>query len=159
MARTRLSVVAHEFRHEYAEAIKDDRELIDVKKATAIEWNNAAWLSPFAPGRITPDLQTAEATVRMTQERVPAYNHTLAALQAETGKLKEARSGLLRFLGSGDAINDSAWYLQGRIAEALGFVDTAAEIYSKILPPSRPSPDDAYQLAQIRLGVLRSATH
>jgi tetratricopeptide (TPR) repeat protein len=158
-AAARVGARAHQLRHEYADAIQAYRTLTSANKATATDWNNAAWLTLFAPGKLVPDTKSAETAVRMSQERTIAFIHTLSAIQAETGKLKEARAGLLRYIGTSDTISDSVWYLEGRIAEGLGMKEAAVEIYSKITKPERLTGDGAYELAQIRSGVTRAASN
>ncbi len=158
-AAARVQARAHQSRHEYVDAIAAYRTLSNGNKAMPIDWNNLAWLSLFVPGKIAPDIKSAETSVRLTQERNLPSIHTLSAIQAEIGKLKEARAGLLRYLGTSDAINDSAWYVEGRIAESLGLKEAAIEIYSKISRPPRPIGDAAYDLAQVRLGVMRGSSN
>jgi tetratricopeptide (TPR) repeat protein len=156
IAIAHLITLAHQARQEYAQAIESDLVLINTKKAAAGDWNSAAWLSLFAPGKIAPDLKSAETAVRMTQDRNLPAIHTLACVQAELGKLKEARDGLLRYLGTSATISTSGWYLEGRIAEALGLTGSAAAIYSNIAKPARLTGSDAWDLAQIRLAVIQS---
>jgi tetratricopeptide (TPR) repeat protein len=158
-AVARVRARAHQSRHAYLEAMEAYRTLSNANKAMPIDWNNLAWLSLFVPGKIAPDVKSAETSVRLTQERNLPSIHTLSAIQAEIGKLKEARAGLLRYLGTSDAINDSAWYVEGRIAESLGLKEAAMEIYSKIARPPRPIGDAAYDLAQVRLGVMRGSSN
>jgi tetratricopeptide (TPR) repeat protein len=154
----RVKARAHLARYEFAEAIEAYRALCSSNKGTPTDWNNLAWISIFVPGKIAPDLKSAETAVRLTQERTIGFIHTLSSIQVEMGKLKEARAGLVRYLGTGDTINDSAWYLEGRIAEDLGLKETAAAIYSTIAKPSRPGGDSAYDLAQIRMKVMQAAS-
>jgi hypothetical protein len=108
---------------------------------------------------MVPDTNAAETSVRLTQERNLGSVHTLAAVQAETEKLKEARAGLLRYLGSADAPNDQVWYLEGRIAEALGLKDVAAGLYNRIPKAQHPVGDGAYDIEQVRLKVLGAGSH
>ena len=130
-------------------------------KATALDWNNEAWLTLFLPAELKPAGDAANTANRLTQGRNSAYVHTLAAIQAETGQLKEARQSLVRYLGFFDAstpINASAQYLMGRIAEGLGMPEIAEKFYSALSKPKVDSGDDAYDLAQIRLKIMLSAT-
>jgi len=147
--------------HKYLEAVKTYQAACKSAKATAFDWNNEAWLTLFLPADVKPDGDAANKANQLTQGRNSAYVHTLAAIQAETGQLKEARQSLVRYLGFFDVstpINGSAQYLMGRIAEGLGMRETAEKFYSALTPPKINMGDDAYDLAQIRLKIMPSAT-
>jgi len=93
----------------------------------------------------------------LTQNRNVNDIHTLGAVLAETGQLKEARQMLVRYLASVDpsaGMTDAARYLVGRIAEGIGLRDTAQETYSAIARPKVEAGDSVYDLAQIRLKVM-----
>jgi len=45
----------------------------------------------------------------------------------------------------------------GRIAEGIGLNQTAEQIYTAIAKPKMETGDDVYDLAQIRLKVMRQA--
>jgi hypothetical protein len=92
----------------------------------------------------------------MTQERTLSHLHTMGAIQAELGHVKEAREMLVRYLNNSETINASANYLVGRIAEEIGLFDIAVDIYSKIPKPKVLSGDDAYDIAQLRLKIVRA---
>jgi tetratricopeptide (TPR) repeat protein len=150
-----------EVQHKYADAVEAYRAAAKSAKATSVDWNDAAWLTLFAPGVLPPDLEGANTANRMTQGRNSADIHTLGAIQAELGQLKEARQSLVRYLSFFDAgtsgINVSAQCLMGRIAEGLGLKETAERTYSAIPKPKTDVGDSAYDLAQIRLKVMSQA--
>ena len=82
----------------------------------------------------------------------PHVGHIVS--RAQSGS-KEARDGLLRYAnGNFAGIDDSSWYLEGRIAEGIGLADVAAEFYAKIAKPVRLSGTGAYELAQVRLARI-----
>jgi tetratricopeptide (TPR) repeat protein len=147
--RSRAYLMEHKFR----QAVDAMQELCNVNKCAGTDWNNLAWFTLFSPGDLKPDLTAAETAMRQSSQPSASWHHTLGSVQAELGKLKEARAELLLYLGRG-AINDSAWYLEGRIAEGLGMTDIATGIYANIKRPERLTGDGAYELAQVRLRAL-----
>ena len=161
---TRIQARVYSMRHQFADTLQVYRDLCGASKCEATDWNTFAWVSLFpaadvSPSDAKPEIGAAETAVRTSQGRIPAYVHTLATLQAQTGKIKEAHDGLLRYLGTGDNINDSALFLQGSIAEALNLPQVAIGIYGKISKPEILIGDSDYELAQIRIARLRTAAH
>ena len=151
----RIRIRALQDQHKFAEAIALYRELCASNKAGAADWNNLGWLTLFVPGQ-PPETKAVETALRMTQERTLAYLHTMGSIEAELGHVKEARDLLLRYVNSSETVNDSASYLVGRIAEELGLLDLATDIYSKIPKPKVPTGDAAYDIAQLRLKIVRT---
>ena len=146
--------------HKYEEAAKAFKRVTDTRKAVASDYNNEAWLTLFSPGVRLPDLEAANTANRLTQNRAAGDLHTLSAVQAERGELRDARQNLVRYLtlaGPPPNINDAARYLMGRIAEGLGLRETATETYDAIAKPKVDTGDDVYALAQVRLKALRSS--
>jgi tetratricopeptide (TPR) repeat protein len=98
-----------------------------------IDLNNQAWFL-LAQGHGEDALPLAERAVRLVSGR--ASLHTLACVQADLGRLVEARSTVLdrieRFEGGNAAAPDALVF--GRIAEHLGEAAEAAEIYRRALP-------------------------
>jgi tetratricopeptide (TPR) repeat protein len=143
--------------HKYGEASRAYQAACESPKATAVDWNNRAWLTLFEPGTLKPDEDSANVGLRLTQGRGAPEIHTMSAILAETGQLKEARQMLIRYMAlfyASEGINVSARYVLGRLAEQLGLADAATAIYTGIPRPKIDIGDDAYDLAQIRLKVM-----
>ncbi len=151
---------AFQAQHNYLQAVLAYQAACKSVKATAVDWNNEAWLTLFLPGELKPDVDAANTANRLTQGRNSADVHTLGSIQADTGQLKDARQSLVRYLSFFDAttgINESAQYLMGRIAEGIGLRETAEKFYSAIAKPKVDGGDAAYDIAQIRLKVMGQA--
>jgi len=144
----------------YGEAVQAYQVVCSSAKATAGTWNSKAWLTLFAPGAVTPDVEAANTANRLTQGRSSYVWGTLGSVLAETGQLKEARQALVGYLGLFDpstGIDGAARYVIGRIAEGLGLRETAEESYSAIARPKLDGGDDVYDLAQVRLKIMQQA--
>jgi tetratricopeptide (TPR) repeat protein len=132
--------------------------LIKVGKATAMDYNSLAWFSLCINQVSEEDIQAAQRSALLSQNREWTVLHTLASLYAETGKSSEARDMALQSLElSGKSDTDSStWYVLGRIAENYGFVDAAAASYRKVKPPEKAQPQftSCYMLAQRRLAAI-----
>lgn len=153
--RTRARALS--IQHKYGEASRAYQAACESSKATAVDWNNRAWLTLFEPGTLKPDVDSANVGLRLTQGRGAPEIHTMSAILAETGQLKEARQMLIRYMAlfnASEGINVSARYVLGRISEQLGLADAATAIYTGIPSPKTNIGDDAYDLAQIRLKVM-----
>jgi tetratricopeptide (TPR) repeat protein len=157
VAALRMRARVFQLQHKYREAAQTCQLACKSSKATAVDWNDEAWLTLFLPGELQPDMDAANTANRLTQGRNTSDVHTLASVQAEAGQLKEARQSLVRYLSFYDAwaaINEPARYLIGRIAEGVGLRETAEQFYSTVAKPRIESGDDVYDLAQIRLKVI-----
>jgi hypothetical protein len=80
--------------------------------------------------------------------------HALAGLYAATGKSIEARTALLKDIDDDNRgmLEDSDWYVLGRIAENYGVEDYAIAAYRHVKPQNGPAT--VSELAQRRLDRL-----
>jgi tetratricopeptide (TPR) repeat protein len=135
-------------------------------KATASEFNAVAWGGVFEPGAASRAVGYAEEGARSSNRRDYSVLHTLAVLYAEQGRHKLALStiGEAIALGREHPVSPSAWYVYGRVAEALGFPEDARTYYQRCKEEPRPFidpvPEDetrsrsTWKLAQQRLAQL-----
>ena len=121
------------------------------------DWNMLAWLGLFGSGT----LEGAEMDGRRALEvsRSPAYLHTLACVEAELGKVKEAHDLLVeeQRANADDGPMPEDWYPWGRIAEQLGLHDTAESDYKRVPADEDSSPIATAALAKKRLGLSENA--
>jgi Tetratricopeptide repeat len=73
---------------------------VDSGLADAETYNNLAWLSLFSGGPTDADVDLALRAVNLAGARSAAALHTLAAIYAEMGRVKEARGALGQVLAS-----------------------------------------------------------
>jgi len=154
-AALRLRARAAEYQGNYKDAIGIYQHLSEARNITAGDWNNMAWATLFAPGEAEPNMEWAQKAVQLTQGRNRAAIQTLASVQAEAGKLKEARETILRYIGERDPVDPGTLYVTGRIAEQLGLADATMAMYSKIDKPDRTNGVALYDLAKIRIATVQ----
>ena len=147
-----------QLRGDYVKAKAAWKRIIDSGKAEPQDLNSSAWNSLFTGQVGTSDIGNILKAVQL-HNNDPAYLHTLGCLYAEVGKTKEAREVLIEAM---DSLNlnepdDNYKYAFGRIAEQYGERQLALDYYSQINKPERPIdvPDSSYELAQIRVQVLK----
>ena len=150
----RLRARSDASRGEYKDAVEIYRTIAETKNLTAGDWNNMAWATLFLPGEIEPNLEWAQRAIQLSQGRDLPAVQTLASVQAEVGKLKEARESILRYIGQRDPIDQGTWYVMGRIAEQLGFANTATAMYAKIKAPDVMNGVTLYDLAKVRISTI-----
>jgi tetratricopeptide (TPR) repeat protein len=138
------------------------QNIMDEGKAEPNDLNLIAWLSLFT-GKVEPaDLEDALKAAELSKNA--AYTlHTLGCVYAEIGKTKQAREVLIQAM---DALNldepdEDYWYAFGRIAEQYGEREVALANYARVTKPKKEIQieDSTYQLAQIRLRILRADQH
>jgi transglutaminase-like putative cysteine protease/Flp pilus assembly protein TadD len=146
-------------RGNYAAARGWIQKLIDQGKANASLLNSMAWFSLYTGKADETDVATAMKATQMDHDN-PAILHTLACLNAEVGKSKEAHDLLLHAMDdlNLDEPNDDYWYAFGRIAEQYGERDTAVSDYRKLEKPKNAMmiPTSSWQLAQNRLKAMET---
>jgi transglutaminase-like putative cysteine protease/Flp pilus assembly protein TadD len=146
-------------RGNYAAARGWIQKLIDQGKADASLLNSMAWFSLYTGKADETDVATAMKATQMDHDN-PAILHTLACLNAEVGKSKEAHDLLLHAMDdlNLDEPNDDYWYAFGRIAEQYGERDTAVSDYRKLEKPKNAMmiPTSSWQLAQNRLKAMET---
>jgi tetratricopeptide (TPR) repeat protein len=161
-------VAAHELKSGVAMARDQNEEsmalmrgLIDAGKATAVSFNNLAWMEIVESEVSEQTLLHAQQAVAMDNYANPASLHTLATVYAELGRLSEARDVLLSVLESraGPELESPDWYILGRIAEDYGVARAAEAAYERVEPPEDSSglTSSTYSIAQRRLEALRAA--
>jgi tetratricopeptide (TPR) repeat protein len=154
-AAIRIRARAAESRGNYKNAVAVYRELSETRDIAAADWNNMAWATLFAPGEVEPNLEWAQKAVQLSQGRDLAAIQTLASVQIELGKIKEARESVLRYIGELDPVDPGTSYVMGRIAEQLGFAPEAITFYSRIEKPERASVVSLYDLVKARSAFAR----
>lgn len=137
----------------FAEAKALRSELMTSAPGWAANHNNAAWLGMFA-GPSQQDVDHALKALEL--ERSPGSLHTLGCLYAELGWLDKAGKTLveLRGLREGRVLEPQDWYIVGRVAEHLGFLDEAKRAYNEVNKPEHVLRTSTYSLAQRRLQNL-----
>jgi tetratricopeptide (TPR) repeat protein len=140
-----------------SEARRIDEKLIATGKAGAWVYNNAAWRSLQGGGPVTDkDLGYALKAAQAEPNDGKVLN-TLAALNAELGRVEDARETLMKAIAShpdGDPSN-ADWYVVGRIAEQLSLPDEAKAAYARAVSSGKGGRDSVYQLAQKRLKGIK----
>lgn len=132
--------------------------LIQSGRATAMEYNNLAWLDVMQGSTSADTLQNAQHAVTLTNHSDAASLHTLATVYAELGHVTEARDVLMALLKNRASreLESPDWYIIGRIGELYGVPDAAIEAYEKVEPPAEGKGTDSstYAIASRRLRAL-----
>jgi len=145
---------------EREEAVRLLAAWIATGRATPGAENQLAW-SRLTLGRVgDEDIAAARRAVAGASAGMAAYaaRHTLAALYAERGQVREAGETLVEGIeGSGGARpRPLDWYVLGRMAEQVGETEAAVLAYRRVTP-SKEDPDrpgSCNDLARRRLKVL-----
>jgi tetratricopeptide (TPR) repeat protein len=138
----------------FAEASQHRTQLMASAPNWADNYNNAAWTGLFA-GPTQQDIDYALRALEL-QRKAP-HLHTLGCLYAELGQLDKAGKTLLELRGmrKDGILASEDWYIVGRVAEHLGFLDDARRAYAEIKKPEYLVRTATYNLAQLRLQKLR----
>ena len=139
------------------EAVQVAKEAAETPHATPAEWNEYGWISLFAG---EADEEKMHAVERAQGRPQMAMRHTLASMQAEIGKLNEARQTALQALDefAYKAPDSTWWYVFGRIAEQLGANSSALLYYQRVeTETENDDPLSTYALARKRLAALDGA--
>jgi tetratricopeptide (TPR) repeat protein len=115
------------------------------------------WLSQYHSAITDADVARIQKSVEGTRSTYAPGLKTLAALKAETGKPAEALEFLKLGINiSGGNIENSDWYIIGRIYEQYGEREAAANAYRKVKPSAKYPllVNSAYPLAQKRLAAI-----
>jgi transglutaminase-like putative cysteine protease/tetratricopeptide (TPR) repeat protein len=150
---------------QWSEAHQQVQARLKQGKATVDELNTVAWAALFQSVDLGAAVRLAEEGVRMSKRRSFAVMHTLAVLYAEQGRFALALSTIKEALALEREypVPSDAWYVFGRVAEALGFPEDARRYYERCNETERayldPIPIDerrdhsTWQLAQRRLAA------
>ncbi|TMB27244.1 MAG: hypothetical protein E6J61_20285 [Deltaproteobacteria bacterium] len=105
------------------------------------------------------EVAKARRAVDLDQRPVRTHQHTLAALQALTGHVNEARQTLFRWVDvkEADELDESEWLLAGLVAEGDGLPRTALGAYAHIASPPLPRPLSTAVVARQREKALNGA--
>jgi len=128
---------AHE-RRDVDEALKRFARLEEAGRTESLDLNNHAWFL-LEVGRAQEALALAERAVQ--EGGGPPALHTLASVQADLGRPRDARDTIIRKLelfGGGEPEPVDA-FVFGRIAEYLGEVDLAASAYDRSVAGAKES--------------------
>lgn len=130
------------------------RPLVQAGRASAQLLNTLAWAAVVA-GHVT-DLTLSDAQASTEKAARRPTLHTLACVHAERGELAEARQVHLRGFQTAPGAEPftADWYVVGRIAEQLGFPDTARRAYGKML---ESQGEEGQRLAKRRMDALGKA--
>ncbi len=136
--------------NKFSEAAALETQICANPKASGFDWNDLAWVDLFVHADEKSMQGAADKAVELTGGRSAAVLHTLAVVQASTGRLKDARANGYELMDrSGDP--DQVLTIFGRIAEQLEIRDVAADYYSRVKKPESNSALSAYRFAQMRL--------
>ena len=116
------------------------------------DFNQYTWNALFLGKVGNEDVSLLQRAITEKSDSGYAEIHTLACLEAETGKTKEARELLLRAMDSGglDEPNEAIWYGFGRIAEEYGLVGAALSLYKRVEKSEGDEiPTSTYNLARV----------
>ena len=121
--------------------------------------NNAAWNALVRNQAGEAEVAKARRAVDLDQRPVRTHQHTLAALQALTGHVNEARQTLFRWVDvkEADELDESEWLLAGLVAEGDGLPRTALGAYAHIASPPLPRPLSTAVVARQREKALNGA--
>jgi hypothetical protein len=133
------------------------REIIAAGRATASDYNQVAW-GDLVGGKVTAESLDFGNKGLLESNNSPGIMHTLAAVEAEAGKLAEARAMILQRLKTQNSVepDENHWYVFGRIAEQYGLTTEASVMYRRLSKPKNELaiPSSSYALAQRRLVLL-----
>ena len=157
--RILAEIAAHQGDFEQAQHLHE--RLVELGKAEAVDFNNAAWRTLFEGPLTDQAIEYAERAALLSANLDSYALHTLASLYAEIGKPGEAREVILQSMevrGSEEPQPED-WYVFGRIYEQYGELDAATAAYRKLKPPENEehSADSTYRLAQRRLTLLEAS--
>ena len=136
---------------QWASSEKNLRRLIEVGRAETGDYNRLAWNALFQSASSEQSLEDARRSVELGKRRVYGALHTLACVQAELGKIVEARATLLEAieLNNGEPLAGDH-YVLGRIAESLGMNDVALAEYRQAKTPGESFTFSTSALAERR---------
>ncbi len=130
-------------------------DLTQMTAASPMFLNEWAWQS-LVIGEHGDEVLTAAQTIARRDGSAGVLN-TLAAVQAARGEVEDARSTLLRGIEAGNGQPDEAdWLVQGRIAQDLGYDDTARTMYGRVAH-DWDDGINSYALAQRWLSEMAAA--
>jgi len=142
---------------DFLRARADLKSILDGGHAATVDYNLYGWLAlfnrPIAPDAIPSSLRANEMSHRSNFSAL----HTLACLEAVTGRPTEARKVILHAMDVNNlaAPNDAVWMVMGYVYEQYGMTQAAIAAYHNVSRPERPvDPAESYVLAQRRLQAL-----
>ena len=159
LAYVRSSARLALYRSQFAKAREITKTIIDKGQGSDFDLNLFAWYALYVPGPVTQDsLDSAERASELTKNANFAIMHTLACLDARSGKTSQARDLLLKAMEIQhmDEPDSSIWLAFGMIAEQYGVQEAAQKMYARVEKQKIESPGSNYALAQQRLAAIRS---
>lgn len=159
LAYVRSLATLAEYRGEFRKSREILKSLIDKSKATPSDLNQYSWEALMLPhGVDQAALDAAQRASELTNNSSFPILHTLACLDAQEGKIGQARELLLKAMDSVhmEQPNPEIWFGFASIAEQYGILDAAQKMYQRIEKPKREYPSSTYVIAQQRLAALRS---
>jgi tetratricopeptide (TPR) repeat protein len=144
---------------DYASAQKYALEVLEKSRAKPEDFAFAGWMALFTDQQFDRAIEHAQRGSRDETKKKDGDEdlralHALAGLYAATGKSIEARTALLKDIDDDNRgmLEDSDWYVLGRIAENYGVEDYAIAAYRNVKPQNGPAT--VSELAQRRLDRL-----
>jgi len=153
----RLKAASLEALGHHEEAVPVWQTVIATGQSVAGDWNSAAWNLLYFPGKEKEALDLGLQALQSNQDN-GAILHTVACLFAVNGRAAEAKEALIKSMDAEgvSALNDDYRLAQGLLAESVGLVDVARELYQAVNPPTKASETEqsSYRLAQNHLKNL-----
>lgn len=164
LAYVRSSARLAVYRGQFSKSREIIKGIIDKGQATASDLNLYAWYALFLPGRVEQNaIDQAQRANDLSNNANFAILHTLACVDAQSGKTSQARDLLLKAM---DALhleepNSEVWFGFALIAEQYGVLDAAEKMYSRVEKPKGDYAGASYAIAQQHLTNLhlRGSTH
>lgn len=132
--------------------------IIDKGQANQNDLNLYAWYALLLPGPIEQDtIDQAQRANDLAKNANFAILHTLACIDAQSGKTSQARDLLLKAMDAQhmEEPNSEVWFGFGLIAERYGVVDAAEKMYSRVEKPRVDYPATSYVIARQHLTMLQ----
>jgi tetratricopeptide (TPR) repeat protein len=155
---TRVLAEAYAMQGDFKRSDELMNTLLKSGKAAAGDYNLIAWNALFEGALGKDAFDAIDRANMITQQKASGILQTAAAMYAEVGKTKEARTTILRRMeiDGKDEPDDDDWYVFGRILEQEGLKEAARSTYQRLKRPEHAwmEPLSSYALAQRRLAVL-----
>jgi tetratricopeptide (TPR) repeat protein len=158
LAYVRSSARLAAYRNQFGKSRDILKGIIDKGHATENDLNLYAWYALLRPDPIEQGtLDSAQRANDLTKNANFAILHTLACLDAQSGKTSQSRDLLLKAMEAQhlEEPNSEVWFGFGLIAEQYGVIDAAEKMYSRVEKPKLDYPGTSYVIAQQHLTNLR----
>jgi len=155
---TRILAEAYAIHGDFKKSDELLHKLMSSGGAVASDYNGIAWNALFERSVGKDAFDAIDRANMLTEHKHGGVLQTAAAMYAEVGKTKEARTTILHRMEvvGNDEPDDDDWYVFGRILEQDGLKAAARSIYLRLKKPEHAwmEPMSSYALAQRRLAGL-----